>query len=60
VANSNSAVDKCCGSPVRGRRNATGAVFEKVSGTTEAHKTPWGTEQQFVYCYCRLAVAPPR
>jgi hypothetical protein len=21
---------------------------------TEVHTTPWGSEQQFVYCYCRM------
>jgi SAM-dependent methyltransferase len=32
-----------------------GHTFEKVASTTEVHTTPWGAEQQFVYCYCRLA-----
>ena len=31
-----------------------GATFQKVGTSTEVHETPWGTEQQFVYCYCRL------
>ncbi len=31
-----------------------GAAFQKVGSSTEVHETPWGTEQQFVYCYCRL------
>ena len=31
-----------------------GGSFEKVGTATEVHKTPWGTEQEFVYCYCRL------
>lgn len=31
-----------------------GASFTKVSSRTENHVTPWGTEQEFVYCYCRL------
>lgn len=30
-----------------------GGAFEKVASDTEVHKTPWGSEQQFVYCYCR-------
>ena len=30
-----------------------GAQFEKVRSVTEAHHTPWGTEQEFLYCYCR-------
>ncbi len=32
-----------------------GGAFRKVSSTTEVHATPWGSEQQFVYCYCRLS-----
>jgi SAM-dependent methyltransferase len=32
-----------------------GGEFQKVASTTELHTTPWGTVQQFVYCYCRLA-----
>ena len=31
-----------------------GNVFQKVGSLTEVHSTPWGAEQQFVYCYCRL------
>ena len=31
-----------------------GGAFEKVGSATEMHSTPWGAEQQFVYCYCRL------
>ena len=30
-----------------------GGEFEKVASAVEVHKTPWGSEQQFVYCYCR-------
>jgi SAM-dependent methyltransferase len=32
-----------------------GGEFTKVASEAEVHKTPWGSEQQFVYCYCRLA-----
>jgi SAM-dependent methyltransferase len=32
-----------------------GADFARVASTTEMHTTPWGSEQEFVYCYCRLA-----
>ncbi len=32
-----------------------GGEFTKVGSETEVHTTPWGSEQQFVYCYCRLA-----
>ena len=31
-----------------------GGAFQKVGSLTEMHSTPWGAEQQFVYCYCRL------
>jgi SAM-dependent methyltransferase len=31
-----------------------GAPFEKISSATEIHHTPWGSEQEFVYCYCRV------
>jgi SAM-dependent methyltransferase len=34
---------------------AFGDEFRKVESVTELHSTPWGAEQQFVYCYCRLA-----
>ncbi len=30
-----------------------GPAFEKVRSSTESHTTPWGSEQEFVYCYCR-------
>ena len=32
-----------------------GQEFRKVGSSTEMHRTPRGTEQQFVYCYCRLS-----
>jgi 2-polyprenyl-3-methyl-5-hydroxy-6-metoxy-1,4-benzoquinol methylase len=31
-----------------------GPDFAKISDAVEMHTTPWGTEQEFVYCYCRL------
>lgn len=31
-----------------------GGAFQKVGSLSEIHSTPWGAEQQFVYCYCRL------
>ncbi|MCB9795888.1 MAG: class I SAM-dependent methyltransferase [Alphaproteobacteria bacterium] len=31
-----------------------GGEFHKIGGDTEIHTTPWGSVQQFVYCYCRL------
>jgi len=30
-----------------------GADFELLDSTREEHQTPFGTEQKFVYCYCR-------
>jgi hypothetical protein len=31
-----------------------GADFEVVDSTRETHRTPFGTEQKFIYCYCRM------
>lgn len=31
-----------------------GSDFARVASATETHTTPWGSEQEFVYCYCRL------
>lgn len=31
-----------------------GGSFRKVASCTENHTTPWGAEQEFVYCYCRM------
>jgi len=31
-----------------------GDRFAKVGDATEIHNTPWGSDQEFVYCYCRL------
>ncbi|MCG9890896.1 MAG: class I SAM-dependent methyltransferase [Thermosynechococcaceae cyanobacterium MS004] len=30
-----------------------GNNFDLVDSTSESHKTPFGTEQKFIYCYCR-------
>lgn len=30
-----------------------GDQFELINSTKETHHTPWGSEQRFVYCYCR-------
>jgi len=30
-----------------------GADFELLDSTREEHHTPFGTEQKFIYCYCR-------
>jgi hypothetical protein len=26
---------------------------------TEAHQTPWGSQQQFLYCLCRIEAPTP-
>jgi SAM-dependent methyltransferase len=31
-----------------------GESFRKVASETEIHTTPWGKEQEFVYCHCRV------
>jgi len=30
-----------------------GVDFKLIDTTTEIHHTPFGTDQQFIYCYCR-------
>lgn len=32
-----------------------GSAFQLVDHSTTLHTTPWGSAQQFVYCYCRRA-----
>ena len=31
-----------------------GNDFQLVDSTNETHHTPFGTEQKFIYCYCRM------
>lgn len=31
-----------------------GKTFKLISSQTEEHKTPFGTTQQFLYCYCKV------
>ncbi len=31
-----------------------GSEFARLASATERHVTPWGTEQEFIYCYCRM------
>ena len=33
--------------------NEFGTDFELLDSTHEEHQTPFGTEQKFIYCYCR-------
>jgi 2-polyprenyl-3-methyl-5-hydroxy-6-metoxy-1,4-benzoquinol methylase len=49
--------EKCSGLDVvrydaNGIHDQFGAAFEKVDSQREVHTTPWGSEQEFVYCYC--------
>jgi len=34
-----------------------GEPFELLDSSIEQHTTPWGSQQQFVYCYCRRAAS---
>ncbi len=52
--------DQCSGLPVMRYRPDElhaefGVAFALLSYEKEAHHTPSGTVQQFVYCYCRMA-----
>lgn len=31
-----------------------GPGFARLADDAETHVTPWGSEQEFVYCYCRI------
>jgi SAM-dependent methyltransferase len=51
--------EKCSGLPVmryspEGIHDQFGGEFRKVGSDHEVHRTPWGSEQEFVYCYCRM------
>ena len=51
--------ERCSGLPVvryspEGIHDQFGRQFMKVGDDGEVHHTPWGSEQEFVYCYCRL------
>ena len=53
---------QCSGLPVmryapEGLHAEFGAPFKLVAHQREAHTTPWGSAQQFVYCYCRAPQA---
>ncbi len=37
-----------------GLHDEFGPAFRLVESTTELHQTPFGTTQQFVYCFCRV------
>ena len=51
--------ERCSGLEVmrydaEGIHDEFGAAFTKIASDEERHATPWGAEQQFVYCYCRV------
>ena len=56
--------DKCSGLPVS-RFSADelhrtfGEPFLLLDSCVEQHTTPWGSHQQFVYCFCRRVAAAP-
>lgn len=50
--------DHCSGLEVvrynpEGLHNEFGESFDRVDSTHETHQTPFGTQQKFIYCYCR-------
>lgn len=51
--------ERCSGLPVERYDERTlhstfgEEAFTKIGHEREVHQTPWGTEQEFVYCYCR-------
>jgi len=54
--------EKCSGLPIvrydaDGIHREFGDHFRKIGDQRELHQTPWGAEQEFVYCYCRKS--PP-
>ena len=54
----NDGPDHCSGLEVvrydpQSLHNEFGADFELLDSTREEHQTPFGTEQKFIYCYCR-------
>jgi len=51
--------ERCSGLPVArydaaGIHREFGGEFAAVASASEVHRTPWGAEQEFVYCYCRI------
>jgi ubiquinone/menaquinone biosynthesis C-methylase UbiE len=50
--------ERCSGLPVtrydpKSLHHEFGKGFELVDSANESHHTPFGTEQKFIYCYCR-------
>ena len=51
--------EKCSGLDVvrydpENLHNQFGKTFQLINSSTELHKTPMGTTQQFLYCFCRM------
>jgi ubiquinone/menaquinone biosynthesis C-methylase UbiE len=51
--------ERCSGLPVvryepESLRDEFGDSFTLLDSTRETHHTPFGTEQKFIYCYCRM------
>ena len=51
---------RCSGLPVvrydpEGLHDQFGPAFELVEHRSEDHRTPFGTTQPFIYCYCRTS-----
>ena len=51
--------ERCSGLPVmrytpEGIHGQFGNEFVRLGSDSETHVTPWGSEQEFVYCYCRM------
>lgn len=51
--------EKCSGLPVmryspEALHHEFGSGFQLVGKDKETHQTPFGTAQQFIYCYCRM------
>jgi SAM-dependent methyltransferase len=51
--------ERCSGLPVmrysaEGIHEQFGGEFQRVGSEIEHHTTPWGSEQEFMYCYCRM------
>ncbi|MFC3070493.1 class I SAM-dependent methyltransferase [Phenylobacterium soli] len=51
--------EKCSGLDVvrydpAGLHGQFGPKFRLLESLTELHETPWGTTQEFMYCFCRL------
>jgi len=36
-----------------------GPGFKKIASCREVHTTPWGSEQEFMYCHCRVLPSAP-